>query len=104
MALSMQARGFRPTQYAWLMALMPLSRILAPPLWGALSDKWLGTSRLLRVNTLLAAVGMLCLSQSHSFLFTLAAYALWAFFGSSLIPLSEAGTYQLLGTKAANFG
>jgi PPP family 3-phenylpropionic acid transporter len=104
MALSMQARGFRPTQYAWLMALMPLSRMLAPPLWGALSDKWLGTTKLLRVNTVLAGLGMLCLSQSRTFLFTLAAYTLWALFGSSLIPLSEAGTYQLLGAKASNFG
>ncbi|MFT3923396.1 MAG: MFS transporter [Myxococcales bacterium] len=104
MALSMQARGFRPTQYAWLMALMPLSRMLAPPLWGALSDKWLGTTRLLRLNTVLAALGMLALSQSRSFATTWCAYALWALFGSSLIPLSEAGTYQLLGERASNFG
>jgi MFS transporter, PPP family, 3-phenylpropionic acid transporter len=104
MALSMQARGFRPTQYAWLMALMPLSRMLAPPLWGALSDKWLGTTKLLRMNTVLAGLGMLCLSQSKTFLFTLCAYALWALFGSSLIPLSEAGTYQLLGANASHFG
>ncbi len=104
MALSMQARGFRPSEYAWLMALMPLSRMLAPPLWGALADKWLGTTRLLRVNTVLAGLGMLWLSQSRTFSFALVAYALWAFFGSSLVPLSEAGTYALLGARASHFG
>ena len=52
LALAMQARGLRPTQYAWLIALLPLSRMLAPPLWGMLADKWVGTSKLLRANTL----------------------------------------------------
>lgn len=103
LALSMQSRGFRPSEYAWLMATLPLSRLLAPPLWGALADKWLGTSLLLRVNTLISAVAMAALSQPLSFGLTVVAFMLWAFFSSSLMPLAEAGTYRLLGTRSASF-
>ncbi len=103
LALSMQARGFRPTQYAWLMATLPLSRLLAPPLWGALADKWLGTSLLLRVNTLISAASMAALSQPLSFELTVLAFVTWAFFSSSLVPLAEAGTYRLLGARSASF-
>jgi PPP family 3-phenylpropionic acid transporter len=103
-ALAMQARGLRPSQYAWLIALLPLSRMLAPPVWGALADKFLGTTPLLRVNTALAALAMLGMTLGKSFELTLASYVVWALFGTSLIPLSEAGTYQLLGDKTAHFG
>lgn len=103
LALSMQSRGFRPSQYAWLMATLPLSRLLAPPLWGALADKWLGTAFLLRVNTFISALSMAALSQPLSFELTVLAFVVWAFASSSLMPLAEAGTYRLLGEKSARF-
>ncbi len=103
LALSMQSRGFRPSEYAWLMATLPLSRLLAPPLWGALADKWLGTALLLRVNTFVSAAAMAALSQRLSFSLTVVAFVMWAFFSSSLMPLAEAGTYRLLGSQAASF-
>src|SRR5688572_28439608 len=100
----MQARGFRPSQYAWLMALLPLSRLLAPPVWGAIADKWLGTTKLLRINTLIAAASMLALRQLTGFGATVVSFVLWALCASSLIPLAEASTYRLLGSNAADFG
>jgi PPP family 3-phenylpropionic acid transporter len=103
-ALAMEARGFKPTQYAWLLALLPLSRILSPPLWGALADKWLGTTRLVRVNSWLAGLAMLVLAQPLGFGATLVTFAVWALFSSSLMPLVEAGTYRLLKERAENFG
>jgi PPP family 3-phenylpropionic acid transporter len=104
LALALEARGFKPTQYAWLLALLPLSRILSPPLWGALADKWLGTTRLVRVNSWLAGLAMLALAQPLGFGATLATFAVWALFSSSLMPLVEAGTYRLLKERAENFG
>jgi PPP family 3-phenylpropionic acid transporter len=103
LAISMQARGFRASQYAWLVALLPLSRLLAPPLWGAIADKWSGTARLLRFNTLIAALAMALLSQSHDVVTTIVAFAVWAVFSSSLVPLAEAGTYALLGGNSGRF-
>jgi len=103
LALSMQSRGFRPSEYAWLMATLPMSRLLAPPLWGALADKWVGTALLLRVNTFVSAAAMAALSQRLSFSLTVLAFVVWAFFSSSLMPLAEAGTYRLLGSQAASF-
>ena len=103
LALSMQSRGFRPSQYAWLMATLPLSRLLAPPLWGALADKWIGTALLLRVNTLISAFAMAALSQKLSFGLTVLAFVTWALFSSSLMPLAEAGTYRLLGARSTSF-
>ena len=103
LAIAMQARGFRASQYAWLVAMLPLSRLLAPPLWGAVADKWLGTARLLRVNTLISAVAMGVLSQPLSLEATVAAFVIWALFSSSLVPLAEAGTYAALGANTARF-
>jgi PPP family 3-phenylpropionic acid transporter len=103
MALAMKARGFTPGQYSWVLALLPLSRLLSPPLWGALADKWLGTTRLLRINTWLAGLSMLAFTQCHGFVSTLLCYAAWALFSSSLMPLTEAGTYRLLKDRAENF-
>ncbi len=103
LALAMQARGFRPSEYAWLMATIPLSRLLAPPVWGAIADKWLGTTRLLQVNTLVSALAMATLSQRLPFSVTVVAFVVWAMASSSLVPLAEAGTYRLLGDRAARF-
>lgn len=104
MALALEARGFAPSQYAWLMALSPLSRLFAPPLWGALADRFLGTARLLRVNTLLAGVAMLALARATSLFGAALAYGAWAIVSSSLIPLADAGAYRMLGAAATRFG
>jgi PPP family 3-phenylpropionic acid transporter len=96
LALAMQARGLRPSQYAWLMALIPLSRLFAPPLWGMLADRWFGTVKLLRVNTAIAASAMLTLAFSERMLPTALAFSIWAFTSSSLTPLADAGAYRLL--------
>jgi PPP family 3-phenylpropionic acid transporter len=103
-ALAMEARGFRSDQYRWLLVLLPLSRLLASPLWGGVADKWLGTARLLRINTWMATAAMALLSLSSDTVFVVVSFALWAFFSSSLVPLAEAGTYRLLAGKAASFG
>jgi PPP family 3-phenylpropionic acid transporter len=103
LALSLAARGFRPSQYAWLMALTPLSRLLAPPLWGMLADRWFGTVKLLRLNTALAAVAMLVLASARDLVVTACAFAVWAFTSSSLVPLADAGAYRLLGKASTGF-
>jgi MFS transporter, PPP family, 3-phenylpropionic acid transporter len=103
LALAMEARGLRPSQYAWLLALLPLSRLFAPPLWGALADRRLGTSRLIQVNTGLAACAMLLLAFTRSFWLTALAFVVWALTSSSLVPLADAGTYRLLGPNPGAF-
>ena len=103
-ALAMEARGFRADQYRWLLVLLPLSRLLASPLWGGVADKWLGTARLLRINTFVATFAMTALALSSSVGAIVVTFALWAFFSSSLVPLAEAGTYRMLAGRAANFG
>lgn len=104
LALGLQARGFRPSQYAWLVVLIPLSRLCAPPLWGALADRYVGAMRLLRINTALAAAAMFALFMAQGFLATTLAFACWALVSSSLMPLVEAGAYRLLGPAASGFG
>lgn len=103
-ALALSARGLRPSQYAWLLLLMPLSRLLSPPIWGALADQHFGPRKLVRINTWIAGLAMLALAFAQGFWPTAVCFALWAFFSSSLVPLVEAGTYQMLGARAASFG
>jgi PPP family 3-phenylpropionic acid transporter len=103
-ALALEARGFTPEQYRWLLALLPLSRLFSPPVWGVIADKWLGTSFLLRVNSWIAAAAIVCLSLPLGAVATCSAFAGWAFFSSSLVPLADAGTYRLLADQAQDFG
>ena len=104
LALALEARGMRPTEYAWVMMLIPLSRLLAPPLWGALADLHLGARRLLRVNTALTALalGVLCFATGLPAI--AGGFALWALASSSLVPLVEASAYRMLGAAASGFG
>jgi MFS transporter, PPP family, 3-phenylpropionic acid transporter len=104
LALGLGARGFRPSQYAWLLVLMPLSRLFAPPLWGLLADRYLGGRPLLRVNSLLSSLAMAVLYFARGEVLTIVAFAGWALVSSSLVPLVEASTYRLLGTRASGFG
>lgn len=104
LALAFEARGFRPSAYGWLLALLPLARLVAPPLWGALADRYFGTIRLLRLNSALAALAMGALAATHVASVTIVAFALWAFASSALQPLAEAGAYRLLGSRASGFG
>jgi len=104
LALGLEARGFRPSQYAWMVVLMPLSRLFAPPLWGALADRQLGARKLLRINTALSALAMLTLFVADGLVTTVVAFACWALVSSSLMPLVEASAYRLLGRAASRFG
>jgi PPP family 3-phenylpropionic acid transporter len=103
LALSMEARGFRPSQYAWLLALLPLSRMFTPPLWGALADRRLGTSRLIQLNTAIAACAMLVLASARTYWLTVVGFVVWASMSSSLVPLADAGAYRLLGPNSGAF-
>lgn len=103
LALALSARGLRPTQYAWLMALLPLSRLCAPPVWGALADRFFGTIRLLRINTMISALSMVVLAASESVALTVISFALWALASSSLTPLVDASTYRALASAPTRF-
>ncbi len=104
LAVALAARGFRPSEYAWIMVVIPLSRLVAPPLWGALADRHLGARPLLRANTLLTGLALLGVSIANDASAVVAAFALWALVSSSLVPLVEASAYRMLGTAAKRFG
>jgi MFS transporter, PPP family, 3-phenylpropionic acid transporter len=77
--------------------------VLSPPLWGALADTRMGSTRLLRMNTWLSAIALLGLTQPLDFVSTLVLFAVWALFSSSLMPLAEASTYRLLTGQTEKF-
>lgn len=104
LGLAFEARGLTPSEYAWLFALWPLSRLLASPAWGALADRRFGSTRLLRMNGWLSALAVLALASFEGRLVTAISFALWACFSSSLTPLAEANTYAVLGERSAGFG
>lgn len=104
LSIGFEARGFRPTQYAWLLVLIPVTRLFAPPLWGVLADRYLGALKLLRANTALTATAMLALFVAEDLVTTVAAFGAWALVSSSLVPLIEASAYRLLGARASSFG
>jgi predicted MFS family arabinose efflux permease len=68
-----------------------------------LADRWLGTTKLLRINTALAALAMLVLASARGIVPTVIAFAVWAVTASSLAPLADAGAYRLLGASSSGF-
>ncbi len=104
LALTLEARGFSPSEYAWIVMMLPLCRIVAPPVWGAVADRWTGRVRLLRLNAFGAGVAMLLLVEPSGLTFSFFAFSIWAAFGTALMPIADASAHAALGSRSADFG
>lgn len=99
MTLALAARGLRPSQYGLLMMLIPLSRVLTPPLWGALADRFLGTSRLMGAGAAVCALAMLGLASLQNLWALSVAFVGWALFSAPLVSLAVATAHHELGPE-----
>jgi len=94
--LYLESLAFSAWDIGLLMSQLPLMRLFAPYLWGALADRLV---RRLPAVRLAAALGLICFSAfflTRSFAAVLLAMALFAFFWSAALPLVETATFAHL--------
>ena len=102
--LYLDSLGYAASVIGALMALPQAMRIVAPHLWGYLSDRHAAP---VRVATLSGVAGTLCyfgVFASTHYLWLAACIALWSFCWSAALPLVETTTLDRLGERGGDYG
>lgn len=92
-------RGLRPEEIGWLMAMIPLGRIIGAPLWGQLADRYRAAGLLVQVGALLSLVGAVLLWGADSGIAAGAAVFLFWVARVPLGPLVDAVILDTLRRK-----
>ncbi|PQJ95183.1 MFS transporter [Chromatium okenii] len=102
-ALYLQAEGFDALAIGQLLALLSITKIIAPIVWGHLVDRSGQRMPLVRLGALLAALTFLTVFIAHSFWSMAAAMLLFSFFWNSSLPQVEAVTFNHLQAKSSRY-
>ncbi len=101
--LYLQRRGLTDAQIGTTTAVMSLVSIIAPPLWGYLSDRWNDRRLPIAIASFGAAVVFLAYF-AVSFPTVLLISAIFALFNNPLIPLLDALVLEQLGETKERYG
>ena len=100
----LDAAGLSSVEIGVVMALPPVTRIIAPHLWGWLADASGRHVRLVRAAVLMGTACWLGLFASTVFLWICAVVLAAGFFLSAALPLVEATTLTHLGEHTGRYG
>ena len=101
--LYLQSRGFDALAIGQLMATLTGTKIVAPLLWGHLSDRSGQRMPLVRGATLLAMLVFVAVFLADGFWTMAAAMILFSFFWNASLPQMEAVTFNHLGVKVVRY-
>jgi PPP family 3-phenylpropionic acid transporter len=97
--------GLTPSQVGIVMASVPLSGMLAQPVWGVIADRTGRRARVLAMLSVASAVGYIGLYLPTSFVALLGATMGFSLFATALVPLCVSVCFALLGAvDPAAFG
>ena len=96
--------GLSPLEIGVVMALPPLTRIVAPHLWGWLADASGRHMMLVRAASLVGLLSWLGVFFSTAFLWICAVVLAAGFFLSAALPVVEAATLTHLGERTGRYG
>jgi MFS transporter, PPP family, 3-phenylpropionic acid transporter len=97
-------RGLSPAMIGVGLALVSFWRVTAPPAWGVLADRIHRQHWLLAAVMLVAGVCLVPLALPLSPTFLLVALGAYGFFAAPSLPLTEALTLSVLGSRRARYG
>lgn len=86
-----------------VMILIPITNMLAPPLWGVIADAFSARVALIRSTGIGCAIGALVLMPDFGFVGALGGMAIYCFFRAPIIPLADAATYASLGARSDHY-
>ena len=98
------ARGVGYAQIGFILAVGPLVGLLASPVWGALSDRFGGSPRVLLGAATSAVVGVLVLALATDVPTIVAACVLIGTGTAGLLPIVDARALDAAGSERAAFG
>jgi MFS transporter, PPP family, 3-phenylpropionic acid transporter len=101
--LFLQSRGFDALAIGQLMATLTATKIVAPLLWGHLSDRSGRRMPLVRLATLLAILVFATVFVADGFWAMAAAMTLFSFFWNASLPQMEAVTFNHLGLRVVRY-
>ncbi|HWQ37397.1 MAG TPA: MFS transporter [Burkholderiales bacterium] len=103
-ALYLQSLGYSPLQIAALMAINPVSRIYGPNLWGWLADHYRARGAVLRACAVATALIFAAVLLHPGFWAMFVLLAVLNLFWSGILPIAEASTLGLLGSRVGTYG
>jgi len=103
-ALYLQWLGYTPLQIGALLAINPISRIYGPNLWGWLADHHRARGAIMRACAVATAVVFAAVLLHPGFWAMFVVLAVLNLFWSGILPLAEASTMGLLGSRIGTYG
>lgn len=102
--LYLQSVGFAPADIGTLTAVLLVSRIVAPIVWGWVADHTGHRIRLVRVTALLTIVSFLGVFFGTTFWWLAGVMLAFSFFWHAALPLLEVNVMNSLGARAGAYG
>lgn len=102
--LYLQSVGFAPAEIGTLTAVLLVSRIVAPIVWGWVADHTGHRIRLVRVTALLTVVAFLGVFFGARFWWLAGVMLAFSFFWHAALPLLEVDVMNSLGARAGAYG
>lgn len=102
--LYLQSIGFDPVAIGQLMALLALTRVVAPNIWGWVADHRERRMQVVRVATLLAVVAFSGAFLGTSFWWIALVMTAFSFFWNASLPLVEVTTMNHVGREPGAYG
>jgi PPP family 3-phenylpropionic acid transporter len=93
----LRTHGFTAEQIGELFAILNISRIVAPNVWGSLADRSGRHMRLVRLAAVLAAISFGGVFVDQGYLWLMVVTAAFSFFWNGALPQFEANTMNHLG-------
>ncbi|ADN76822.1 major facilitator superfamily MFS_1 [Ferrimonas balearica DSM 9799] len=104
LSLYLDHLGFNSAQIGWMLAILFATRMIAPNIWAALSDR-LGTPvRIIRAGALLAAFTYLGLFVAKEFLVLAVVMGIYTFFWNAILAQLEVVTLTTLADRPQDYG
>lgn len=102
-AVYLRGRGFDERDIGALMALLAITRVIAPQVWGWLADHGAGRIRLIRLGAFLAGACFAGLLLPGGFFWVALVMLLFSFFWNAVLPQFEVVTLGHLGAASHRY-
>ncbi|MDQ7075476.1 MAG: MFS transporter [Gammaproteobacteria bacterium] len=102
--LYLQSLGFSAAEIGELIAILALTKLIAPNIWGWVADHTGKGMWVVRITSLLALLSFSLLLWVNSYLWLALVMALFSFFWNASLPQFEAVTFSHLGKNSHAYG
>lgn len=105
LTIYLQSRNLNYTQIGFIFAINSLIAVIAQPIWGYITDKYMNKKKTIILTMLISSIVILSLTVIRDFHVIAACLALFICFQSSIGPIADAFTYDIIeGNKNIQYG